>query len=62
MEWIKIEDQPVPKEGKFLVFYHGYMSVVEHLYEEDDGKPCFFDGGSVIHHVSHWMPLPQKPE
>ncbi len=62
MEWIKIDDQPVPKEGHFLVFYKEYMSVVEHLYDDDEGKPHFIDGGSVICNVSHWMPLPGAPE
>ncbi len=63
MKWIKVEDQPVPKEGVYLVFYQdSYMSIVEHLYDDDNGKPTFFDGGSCISDVTHWMPLLEKPE
>ena len=68
-DWIKIEDQ-LPKEGQRVITYfeHTGIEIMEYHDLEDTkdkifGKNFFIGcGGFLTDDVTHWMPLPDKPE
>ena len=54
--WVSVKDRLPDKDGFYLAYYTF----------KDGGHACdlfYFDVGSPISNaITHWMPLPQKPE
>ncbi|RTY33459.1 DUF551 domain-containing protein [Morganella morganii subsp. morganii] len=69
MEWIKKSESPPVDEGKYLVFgSHGRTTA---WWKPDIRKFCDAESGEnegmqdwdgEVYLVTHWMPLPEKPQ
>lgn len=56
-EWISVKDR-MPEEGEVVLVYNAKLDSMYVDYPLYLGEPkLHFDAG-----VTHWMPLPQKPE
>jgi Protein of unknown function (DUF551) len=66
MEWISVKDRLPPKDTPVLCYYYDqYMDVMEYWYDNEKGKPEFFNPpltAVTIEDVTHWMPLPEPPK
>ena len=76
-EWIKVEDR-LPecnlKKDSFgvsvLVWPHNFDEIGKSTVEYPVAyfgcritkKPSFYLHGLTLHHISHWMPLPEPPK
>lgn len=67
MKWISVEDRlPIASPDVFNVYY----SVEVIVFDGTSVEPCLFEAGKVpefwrsfsLANVTHWMPLPDKPE
>lgn len=62
-EWISVKNRLPEKDTAVLCYYDGYLDVMEYWYDEDNGKPVFYNPPSPpSENVTHWMPLPKPPE
>ena len=70
--WIKVKDRLPENAGWYLTWVtnvaYGY-EYYEMLYYNDDKKWMYdifykaeFEVDTTIHFITHWMPLPDKPE
>lgn len=65
MKWISINEKRPEKSGAYLTFLeNGEMEVFSYskrhnaFNADDDDDGCLY----AIDGVTHWMPLPEKPE
>jgi hypothetical protein len=67
MNWIKVEDK-LPEKGQVILTYNGVTGVNQSVFYTANGKPIFKllcwnnKSGEWYPIVSHWMPIPNKPE
>ena len=76
-EWIKISDQKPPNDCYVLVAVYDSRSNVkmhfiriasrmnDNWFDDHDGDSILYDENSILYKdrfVTHWMPLPDKPE
>jgi hypothetical protein len=65
MTWQPIETAPLGQNGNYgpdiLVWTGWSMYVANHAWDDESGKPVFFNGDVTVD-ATHWMPLPAPPE
>jgi len=59
-DWTRVTDRLPPEGTVVLTFCGPYIRTAEILYMDEDGIR-WLDGGCVLKHVTHWMPLPEAP-
>jgi len=61
MEWIKLENEK-PQEESWVLAYNGCICVK--MFERNifyDGSSSYYCPDGEMSDVTHWMPLPEKP-
>lgn len=65
-KWISVEDRLPDEPGEVMICLHGYVTVAWYSVNrfETGGGMVFFvdDHFADGNEVTHWMPLPSKPE
>ncbi len=67
MKWISVKEK-FPDEGVYVLVWDGNLNLDNQpfyeiaAYRTFNNGSFFISGPYCLHRVSHWMPLPNKPE
>lgn len=63
-QWIKSTDSLPPEPGYYIVFGSYTRDCPKKVCEAyyDHKRKRFYQQGTISKNVTHWMPLPQKPQ